>query len=239
MLTQDKKTHVPLPGEQTIFTSPNRTSLAIQSFNKSASANERYSMDSSAGTAILTTQRLLYIPAASTPKFESFSVPVLNCQDTHVAAPWFGPNTWTAVVQPVVGGGIPSHVPAVEVKLTFKEGGAYDFQNTFERLKERMYNAVEMARESGHLVGNGTTGGGGLDRVHLDELPSYEDSGAGRLISSYNGTNESTPTQQPQVNSTEIRQPAPPPPRYEEVQRESIADALERSVREEDEHGHS
>jgi len=241
MLTEDKKTFVPLQGEQTLYKSPSRTSLSLQSFNKSQ--DDHFSLDCSAGVAALTTRRIVYIPATPTANLESFSAPILNFQDTHISAPWFGPNVWTAVVKPVLGGNIPSNIPALELKMTFKEGGAYDFQNTFDRIKERTQHAVEIAQESGQLTGDGTSSGAGFDGVHLDELPSYEDAGAGIRLMSSVGQRRDEQISEPQHDNnssiTEIRQPAPPPPRYEEVQRESIADALERRVRENEEDGQS
>ena len=128
--------------------------------------------------------QLVYLPATSTAALQSFTAPVLNLHDTHVTAPFFGPNVWSGIVQAVPGGNIPPEHPAVEIKLTFKDGGAFDFHTLFERIKERLQQAVEVARESGQLVGDGSEsmagrGGGGLsgvnlDSVHLDELPAYD-----------------------------------------------------------------
>ena len=65
---------------------------------------------------------------------------------------------------PVAGGGIPvaSASSAIELKLVFKDGGAFDFHTTFETVKERAQQAME--------AGNA--------EVHLDDLPAYEDAGA-------------------------------------------------------------
>jgi hypothetical protein len=172
----------------------------------------------------------------------------LNLHDTRVAAPFFGPNVWTAIVQPVPGGNIPPEHAALELKMTFKDGGAFDFHSTFERIKERLQQAVEVARESGQLVGDGieTTGGRGpdalsgvnLDAVHLDELPAYEDAASTRRA----------PAEAPReerlidIDEPEHRQrssprdeafspPAEPPPGYEAVQNQSVADELERRLR--------
>ena len=65
--------------------------------------------------------KVIYLPAQRSDDFQSFSSPLLNVRDSHVSAPFFGPNVWTALVQPVAGGGIPS-LPAVQIKVTFKEG---------------------------------------------------------------------------------------------------------------------
>jgi hypothetical protein len=151
-------------------------------------------------------------------------------------------------VQTVPGGNIPPEHPAVELKLTFKDGGAFDFHTTFERIKERLQQAVEMARDSGQLVGDGTetnagTGGGALasvnlDSVHLDELPAYDAATAPRDLLA------DTQAPPPLVDLTEAPQspgrssrdepfspPAEPPPGYETVQNQSVADELERRLR--------
>jgi len=51
----------------------------------------------------------------------------------------------------------------VELKLTFKDGGAFDFHQIFEQIKERVHHAQSMARDSGRP----------LD-VDLEQLPAYE-----------------------------------------------------------------
>lgn len=116
---------------------------------------------------------------------------------------------WTAVVQPVSNGGLPSVASAIELKLIFKDGGAFDFYTIFERVKERFLQALENARASGR-VAEGT--------VHLEDLPAYEEppvmsGNTSRLVNtnvSYGGP------------------PPGPPPGYEEVQRESLAEEVHR-----------
>jgi hypothetical protein len=187
--------------------------------------------------------KVVYLPTKPSDSLESFAAPVLNLHDSHVNAPFFGPNVWTAVVQPVPGGNIPTQVAAVELKLTFKDGGAFDFHSTFERIKERLQQAVDVAREGGHLAGdqNGSVASGlqgvNLDYVHLDELPAYE---AATEIHppALNQSSQAEPaplidfsddTEPPAETSRQV--PPSAPPGYEEVQRESIADALERRLR--------
>ena len=72
---------------------------------------------------------------------------------------------------PVPNGGIPHPERPLPLKLTFKEGGAFDFSTTFERIKETLAQAMDMARESGRLVD-------GAD-VDLEQLPAYEELGGG------------------------------------------------------------
>ncbi|MCJ1230853.1 hypothetical protein MMC12_007527, partial [Toensbergia leucococca] len=171
MLDQSRNI-IPLPREKVLFTSPPRTALALKTPN-SFPGKEPLAIHSSAGTAVLTNQRLVYLPSTPTPQLQSFSAPIFNLQDTHVSAPYFGPNVWIAILQPVLGGGIPPHHAFVELKMTFKEGGAFDFYSTYERIKETLSQAFEVARESGQVAGN-TNQVPAIDisTVHLEQLPA-------------------------------------------------------------------
>lgn len=151
------------------------------------------------------------------------------------------------IAQAVPGGNIPPEHPAVEIKLTFKDGGAFDFHTLFERIKERLQQAVEVARESGQLTGDGTEsiagrGGGALssvnlDAVHLDELPAYDAATAPREALSNpqppphidDDLTVSSPGEPSPVQS--FSPPQEPPPGYETVQNQSVADELERRLR--------
>lgn len=252
----------PLPGEQRLYVSPPRTTLSLQSLNKYP-GRQPYTIQSPSGAVYLTNRRVLYLPSSPTERFQSFAAPILNLHDTHVAAPFFGPNVWSAIVQPVPGGHIPSTESALELKMTFKDGGAFDFHSIFERIKERLQQAVEAARESGHLTGDGSEVDGGagpgalagvdMNAVHLDELPAYEDQ-SGRPPNA-DGSRAAADTPASASSAREVnglrdsgvsvspglwRQsprgdvftpPNEPPPGYEEVQVESVADELERRLR--------
>ena len=95
----------------------------------------------------------------------------MSLNDTHVSAPFFGPNIWEGVLTPTAGGGIPPHHHFVPIKLTFKEGGAFDFSNVFERIKETLVQAAEIARENGTAVQPG--------ELDLEQLPAYEETVGG------------------------------------------------------------
>lgn len=58
--------------------------------------------------------------------------------------------------------------PAVELRLTFKEGGAFDFHTIFEQIKERVHQAYTVARESGQRPT------AAMVDVDLEQLPAYE-----------------------------------------------------------------
>lgn len=233
---------VPLPNEQPLWHSSLRVQFAL-STPRTYPANSPLSITSPDGTVYLTNQRLIYLPKKQTSDFQSFSAPLLNLHDSHLVMPWFGPNSWTAAVQPVPGGNIASSHAHIELKLTFKEGGAPDFTQKFEQIKERLAQVVERAREA-----NGTIDGQvDLANVHLDELPSYQDAGhdrqaldsgaAGGLLdmaysSPSRNHNAIRPSQQ-QTNvqpSTEAA-PAEAPPGYEEAQHQSVQAAFDRNTR--------
>lgn len=183
----------------------------------------------------------------------------MNLQDAHVHAPFFGANVWTGILQPVTGGGIPPHHTFVEIKMTFKEGGAFDFHSTYERIRESLSQAIELAREGGQMTGNsGPMAGVDLSTVHLDQLPAYEDVGPSRpvqpvrlaqpipfsppsgapplmrdsgvlLPSDEERNAKSASDQSPSSDHAEV--PTEPPPGYDEVQRSSVVDNLEESIR--------
>lgn len=174
----------------------------------------------------------------------------MNLQDTHVDAPFFGANSWTGILKPVSGGNIPAHHAYVKLSMTFKDGGAFDFASTYERIKETIAQAVEVARESGRQQGSD------LSDINLEQLPAYEEVGAtasaptapplqqpvpvaptahapqrdsGIVLSSDDERNPKPPSAA--VLEQRYTPPDEPPPGYEEVQQSSIADNLERSAR--------
>ncbi|KAL8725382.1 MAG: hypothetical protein Q9166_007398 [cf. Caloplaca sp. 2 TL-2023] len=253
MLNSNHK-FVPLPGERILLTSPSRTTLSLQTPN-SYPGKEPFNISSSGGTAYITSQRIVYLPTSPTSQLQSFSAPVLNLQDTHVEAPFFGANSWTGILNPVSGGGIPPHHAYIKLSMTFKDGGAFDFATTYERLKETITQAVDVARESGRQQGASDL----LD-INLEQLPAYDDVGNTTAVSAAPppplqqptpiSTVTAAPTYSPQRDSEvdesgpnqptstapQQQQPQPdePPPGYEEVQQQStnsMAENLERNLR--------
>ncbi|KAL8661503.1 MAG: hypothetical protein Q9202_005512 [Teloschistes flavicans] len=194
---------------------------------------------------------IVYLPTSPTPQLQSFSAPILNLQDTRVDAPFFGANSWTGILKPVVGGGIPSHHVYVKLSMTFKDGGAFDFATIYERIKDTISQAVEVARESGRQQGPD------LSDINLEQLPAYEEVGntvpapppplhqptaiaptapssaplrdSGVVLSSHDERNAKPSA----VQASDQQYPPPnePPPGYEEVQQTSVAENLERNLR--------
>ncbi|KAL9124646.1 MAG: hypothetical protein Q9217_006042 [Psora testacea] len=201
-------------------------------------------------------EKLIYLPTTPTTQLKSLQAPLLSLQDTHVTAPFFGPNVWEGILIPTPGGGFAAHHNILQIKLTFKEGGAFDFQSALERIKEQVAHAAEIARESGRPIGSAN---GPID-VDLEQLPAYEEIGSGgqtqnsqpllgqtsapRIQRPTPISPNGTPHPAPYRDETEERAPesAPPaseplpppnepPPGYEEVQSSSVADSLERRLR--------
>ncbi|KAF1911130.1 WW-domain ligand protein-domain-containing protein [Ampelomyces quisqualis] len=251
VMLKDGGGYTPLPGEQTLFQSPPRTTLSLQTSHR-LPPSESYSQQCKSGVVYLTNRRIIYLPVSPTPALQSFAVPILNIADSRVTAPWFGANKWEALVQPVLGGGIPSQHAELDMVMEFKEGGAFDFASIFERLKERLRQAVDVARESG---ADTAEGGVNMNNVHLDDLPAYEDSRRDTRVpdslpsppldnrrSNAAGTGppaiaapqptslqHSSPMASPQA--VNFQPPLEPPPDYEEAQRESVVEELERQAR--------
>jgi hypothetical protein len=191
-------------------------------------------------------EQIVYLPDKATPEFQSFSVPLLNLHDTHIVVPWFGPNAWQSVVQPVPGGNLPATQAAIELKLTFKEGGAPDFHSNFERIKERLQQVVAAARAENQTGRRQDSflGDVNLDNVHLDQLPSYQESGHDRIAPTITDTEADNVAQSPGSVSPifvpgarttgspepDAQPPSDAPPGYEETQQQSIQAELDRRL---------
>lgn len=161
MLSQDGNI-VPISNERILHTSRSRVALEISTPRELPNA-EPYSIKSDSGIAYITSRRVIYLPARPTEQFKSFFAPVLNFEDTHVHSSWIGPWSWSGIVKLVAGGGIPSDLPRIDIKLTFKDGGHSDFQSKFELIKERLHHARELELETGQTL-----------NVTDEALPPYE-----------------------------------------------------------------
>jgi hypothetical protein len=245
MLSRDGKI-VPIPNEWILHTSRPRVSLEI-STPRELQIAEPFSLKCDDGIAYVTNERVghnaliplrclgppsqggahgscqadgpqvIYLPARAREDFKSFFAPVLNFSDTHVTSSWYSPWSWGGTVRPVPGGGIPTHIPRIEVKFTFRDGGHYEFQNKFEWLKERMHHAQELGLIPGQ---------------NLEPPPPYEPNRPGPSSSSAASADASADAQTQQQQPP---QPAPdePPPDYDEVQAQAINMRYEEQMREE------
>lgn len=114
----------------------------------------------------------------------------------------------------------------MQLKVTFKEGGAFDFHTKFEQIKERLAQVVDNTGESS---GRGLQAVN-LSAVHLDELPAYD---GRRNPSQAASLRPPPPVEAPSGRQASEAGPEPmdPPPCYEEVQQQSVADELEERLR--------
>ncbi|KAF2770586.1 hypothetical protein EJ03DRAFT_242318, partial [Teratosphaeria nubilosa] len=236
--------YTPLPDEQHLFTSPPRIGISITTPSHYPGKQQQpFSISHNGGVLYLTNRRIIYLPDKKTEKLESFAAPLLNLHDSHVSAPFFGPNVWTAALQPVQGGGLP--IPprgAVELKFTFRDGGAFDFHTKFEQVKERLQQAMEAQR----MNADGSTsmaaaGANTVDasNVNLEDLPAYQEESDGPLMSpvvipvpvpvqpseqrSSGGVVENRRRPEP---ATDV--PDEPPPGYEEAQMQRVQEEMGR-----------
>ncbi|KAI9744777.1 MAG: hypothetical protein M1818_001702 [Claussenomyces sp. TS43310] len=256
MTSPTEEGFVKLPSEKTLYVSPLRTSLTVSSPNSTSSypGTQPFSVKSDGGKAYITNQRLVYLPTKPTPDFHSFSCPILNIQDSSIQAPFFGANYWAAIARPVAGGNIPPAYPFVELKMIFREGGAYDYHTVFEQIKERLYNAMSLAREEGRATGS-SRGLGGVDyaNVDLEQLPAYEParevddtgyvderglvspalSSTSQPMTSDTGAEGLRNSGLPESAGQSFVPPSEPPPGYEEAQSQAVGIDLDQRLREE------
>jgi hypothetical protein len=182
--------------------------------------------------------QIVYIPSSPTPELENFSAPILNLEDSYVRVPFWGANFWGASLRPVAGGGVPSHLSIIELKLTFKDGGAFDYHTIYEQIKERLHHALTLARDSGHGIGSiNALGAAELANVNLEQLPAYEpparvDGAAEReVVSRDSGVAGVEPPSTSREGPTSA--PSEPPPGYEEAQAQAIDVDLDQRLRDE------
>ena len=137
-------------------------------------------------------------------------------------------------MQPVPGGGLPTSQAHIEILFTFKDGGAFDFHNNFEQIKERYLQAVAASQGShDYDTANGVI----MSAVHLEDLPRYQDAGHDRLADESravdpsrqalgHGTGTSTSSNGTTQGSSHVSRleanPQEAPPGYEETQRQGL-----------------
>ena len=127
----------------------------------------------------------------------------------------------------------------MELRLTFREGGAFDFHAIFEQIKERSHHAHAVARESGQQAP--------VD-VDLEQLPAYKSAREVERDEEEPIILSPIPTRPvPRTSSVEeegisttseasnqpdgFTAPDEPPPGYEEAQAQAISIELEQRLR--------
>ncbi|KAI1155124.1 hypothetical protein F4825DRAFT_408880 [Nemania diffusa] len=217
----------PLPHESILFKTRGRVALSITAPNQPPGVAP-LSIKSESGTAYITNQRLIYLPATPAEQFKSFSTKILGCQDGRMRSSWVGPWYWEASVRPVPDGNIPPDFPRVTLKLTFKDGGFSEFESKFVEIKARLHHAAQIAEESGQR--------NWALNVHDEQLPEYTASqGQGPSDHTRSTTDERTHRADDATRQAEISQGMPdePPPGYDEAQAQAVSMHLDEQLREE------
>ncbi|KAI1265315.1 hypothetical protein F5Y18DRAFT_386124 [Xylariaceae sp. FL1019] len=218
----------PLPHESILFKTRGRVALNIAAPNQPSGATP-LSIKSESGTAFITNQRLIYLPANATEHFKSFSSKILGCQDGRMRSSWVGPWYWEASVRPVPDGNIPPDFPRVTLKLTFKDGGFSEFESKFVEIKARLHHAAQIAEESGQRNWALT--------VHDEQLPEYSASqGQGASTAEAQATAQEVAQRTNEASrqaDAYQTQPDEPPPDYDEAQAQAISMRFDERAREE------
>lgn len=134
---------------------------------------------------------------------------------------WWG-WVWKSDCIPVSGGGIPPDLPRIEVKFTFSDGGMMDFNESYMRLRERLFQFQEMRRDIGP----------GAD-VPDEQLPAYEAQGSSAQTTTASSLEVPGHRATRSDSSSSRRAPDEPPPDYDEAQAQQIGIRLEDHIRDE------
>ncbi|KAI0541917.1 hypothetical protein GGR58DRAFT_365189 [Xylaria digitata] len=217
----------PLPHESMLFKTRGRVALSITAPNQPPGVAP-LAIKSESGTAYITNQRLIYLPATPTEQFKSFSTKILGCQDGRMRSSWVGPWYWEASVRTVPDGNIPPDFPRVTLKLTFKDGGFSEFESKFVEIKARLHHAAQIAEESGQR--------NWVLNVHDEQLPEYTASqGQGPSEHARSTTDEVAQRVTNATRQTETNRGMPdePPPDYDEAQAQAVSMRFDERLREE------
>ncbi|EPE10678.1 ww-domain ligand protein [Ophiostoma piceae UAMH 11346] len=252
MMSRDGEV-IKLPGEKIYYKVRSRIGLDVSTPKALPNATQ-FSIKSDGGIVYVTNNRIIYIPNYPTETFKSFSAPILDFEDTRVASSFFGPWTWNAIVKPTVGGNIPSDVPRLELKLTFREGGHDAFQTKFEVMKERLSYARTLQQETGQVIPTGEdlpqyeppppVGSGSAPPrqqqapEHQSQDPTANDAKEREALERYARSQEeqtprgAVPQDALLAGQANTSTPNEPPPDYEEAQAQAIGMRFEETMRE-------
>ncbi|ORY94949.1 hypothetical protein BCR43DRAFT_476870 [Syncephalastrum racemosum] len=132
MLTPAGDAPLPLPNEKFLLSQHGVHAKLDCSVSDGRMARDEYN---SMGTVYLSNQRIVFVAKDQhNSVMRSLSIPFSQYKNWRLEQPWFTANYITATVLPVPGGGMPKPGP---LTLTFREGGAIDFANTYRNLQER------------------------------------------------------------------------------------------------------
>ncbi|KAJ2120448.1 hypothetical protein IW147_005061 [Coemansia sp. RSA 720] len=158
MLEQGTRHPVPLPNENFLY---HCSGVKFELKSGDGYPGDQLSLASPSGTAFISNQRIIFLPATTTHltsttnqphTVNSYTIPHTNIKDQKFVQPLFGANRFEALAIPVANGHVEGRATLV---LTFKEGGGFDFATIARKLSERI-------QETGEVP------------AHEEELPGYE-----------------------------------------------------------------
>ncbi|TPX40023.1 hypothetical protein SeLEV6574_g06853 [Synchytrium endobioticum] len=127
-LQPDNKTPVLVQGEK-LFYSQDGVRFEFEG------AGGGMSYASKTGSLYLTNLRMVYVLNPLLDHLKTFNVPLENLKDGKFIQPWFDANRYEGTVIPVPHGGLRERGI---MKLTFKEGGGFEFSSIFQQLRSRI-----------------------------------------------------------------------------------------------------
>ncbi|KAK8116122.1 UPF0664 stress-induced protein C29B12.11c [Apiospora sp. TS-2023a] len=221
----------PLPNETIQHRTQGRVALEVSAPPPSPGVSP-LSIKCDRGTAFITTQRLIYLPATATDQLQSFATTIINAQDGCTGSTWggFGASFWETSVKPVAGGHIPADFTRVNMKLVFNDGGHSDWAIKYEKIKERVHHYAQLARETGQT--------NMLNMVHGEDLPEYSPRAAGfeQPVGDHQQAQVEERAEEA-VRQRQANQPLPdePPPDYDAAQMQAVEMQFDERERQENE----
>ncbi|KAJ2825267.1 hypothetical protein IWW50_002931 [Coemansia erecta] len=185
MLELGTRHPVPLPDENFLY---HCSGVKFELKSGDGYPGDRISYTSASGTAFVSNQRIVFLPASTTHEnstdnhepsvVNSYTIPHTNLKDLKFAQPLFGANRFEALAVPVDGGGVKGRAMLV---LSFKEGGGFDFATIARKMSERIQETggippheEELPGYDGPAHGSPPHADGGLPEYPDEAPPGYE-----------------------------------------------------------------
>ncbi|KAJ2762698.1 hypothetical protein IWQ56_004987 [Coemansia nantahalensis] len=160
MLEEGTRHPVPLPNENFLY---HCSGVRFELKSGDGFPGDAVALRDASGTAFVSNQRVVYLPAttthasstASSPRgaLNSYSVPHTSLKELKFVQPLFGANRFEALALPVAGG---SFAGCATLVLAFKDGGGFDFATIARKMGEQIQAT-------------------GVVPPHEEDLPVYDD----------------------------------------------------------------
>ncbi|KAJ2683805.1 hypothetical protein H4R19_006955 [Coemansia spiralis] len=148
MLEDGTRHPVPLPNENFLY---HCSGVRFELKSGDGYPGDAVALRDASGTAFVSNQRVVYLPAttthvssmASSPPgaLNSYSIPHTSLKELKFVQPLFGANRFEALTLPAAGG---SFAGCTTLVLSFKDGGGFDFATVVRKMGERIQEAGEV-----------------------------------------------------------------------------------------------